>query len=245
MCRLIKEMNAQGKSVQQVYGVLTDYDLSSWKKDLDDDYTRTSQQRTGTPPYMAQELLQGTSTTHLYRHDLESLFYIMLLMGARHTIAPAKGGPDTKGRSQVVMREGTRPYQTWFDTRLYTTLGSIKQSFILNKQAIELSPAFEDFRRWLEYLRYGFSQGFMRKGLHSDNQTELLLWIQGLAGGSAGRVTPAPVPFDDETLGGHVDYSTIIEPARYLKGELEGLIIRYDTTSPPLPTPTGAVQADA
>ena len=72
MCRLIEEINAQGKSEQQVYGVLTDFDLSSWKKDLDDNYTRTSQQRTGTPPYMAQELLQGLSTIHLYRHDLES-----------------------------------------------------------------------------------------------------------------------------------------------------------------------------
>ena len=225
MCRLIKEINAQGKSEQQVYGVLTDYDLSSWEKDLNDDYTRTSQQRTGTPPYMAQELLQGLSTIHLYRHDLESLFYIMLLMGARHTIAPAKGGPDTKGRSQVVMLKGTRPYQTWFDTRLYTTLGSIKQSFISNKPAIELSPAFEDFRLWLEGLRYDFSEGFKYKDHHSGIQPPP--WRRRPTGGSAGGVTPAPVPFDNETLGGHVDYSSIIESTRYLKGELQGLIIRY------------------
>jgi len=238
-------MNAQGKSVQQVYGVLTDYDLSSWKKDLNNNYTRTSQQRTGTPPYMAQELLLGMNTTHLYRHDLESLFYIMLLMGARHTIIPAKGGPDTKGKSQVVMREGTRPYQTWFDTRSYTTLGSLKRTFISTTSTIELSPAFEDFCPWLEELCDGFSQGITYKYLHLRSQRQLPPWKKGSAGGSAGRVTPAPVPLDDETLGGHVDYSTIIEPARYLKGELEGLIIRYDTTSPPLPTPTGAVQADA
>jgi hypothetical protein len=49
------------------------------------------------------------------------------------------------------------------------------------------------------------------------------------AGGSGGG---APVPFDDETLGGRVDYSAFIEPTRYLKGELEGLVIRYETTSP-------------
>jgi len=224
--------------------VLTDYDLSSWKKDINDDYTRTSQQRTGTPPYMAHELLLGTSTTHLYRHDLESLFYIMLLMGARHTIAPAKGGPDTKGKSRVVMREGARPYQTWFDMQPYTTLGAIKDSFISKKSAIELSPAFEAFRPWLEYLRYCFSRGFRRKDDHLDNQTELPLWTEGLTGGPADKFTLASVPFDDETLGGHVDYSTIIEPARHLKGELKGLIIRYDTTSPPLPILTGAIQAD-
>jgi len=230
MCRLIKEMNAQGKSEQQVYGVLTDYDLSSWKKDLNDNYTRTSQQRTGTPPYMAHELLLGASTTHLYRHDLESLFYIMLLMGARHTIVPAKGGLDTKGTVQVVMREGTRPYQTWFNAHPYTMLGSAKRIFISTRTAIELSPAFEDFRLWLEDLRFDFSRGFTRKDLHSENQ--LPLWRRRPAGGSAGGVTPAPVPFDDETLGGHVDYSSIIESTRYLQGELEGLIIHYDTTSP-------------
>jgi len=245
MCRLIKEMNTQGKSEQQVYGVLTDYDLSSWKKDLNDNYTRTSQQRTGTPPYMAHELLLGASTTHLYRHDLESLFYIMLLMGARHTIVPAKGGPDTKGKAQVVMREGMRPYQMWFNAQPYTLLGSIKRTFISTRGAIELSPAFEDFRRWLEDLLYGFWRGVASKDFRSGDQVEPPLWRLELAGGSAGRVTPAPVPFDDETLGGYVGYSAIIRPTRYLKGELEGLIIRYDTTSPPLPTPTGAVQADA
>jgi hypothetical protein len=41
--------------------------------------------------------------------------------------------------------------------------------------------------------------------------------------------------FDDETLGGHVDYSALIDPVRRLKGELEGLIIRYD---PSISTPT-------
>ena len=236
MCRLIEEINAQGKSEQQVYGVLTDYDLSSWKKDLND-------QRTGTPPYMAYELLKGTSTTHLYRHDLESLFYIMLLVGARHTIAPAKGGPDAKGKSQVIRLEGARPYQTWFDTWPYTTLGSIKQSFIWDRPAIELSPAFEGFRLWLEGLHYDFSEGLRYRLRHSKTQPPL--WRRREAGGSAGGVTPAPVPFDNETLGGNVDYPSLLESTRYLKGDLEGLIIRYDTTSPPLSTPTGAVQADA
>jgi hypothetical protein len=54
---------------------------------------------------------------------------------------------------------------------------------------------------------------------------------------------PSPVPFDNETLGGYVDYYAIIEPTRYLKGELEGLVIRYETPLPPLPTLAG--QADA
>ncbi|KAF9643422.1 hypothetical protein BDM02DRAFT_3123491 [Thelephora ganbajun] len=228
MCRYIEETNAKGEPEEQVYGVLTDYDLSSWTKDLKIDYTRTSQQRTGTPPYMAQELLKGTSTTHLYRHDVESLFYIMLLMCGRHTFGHAKGGASNGAERRVVMREGNRPYEDWFKAPSYAVLGKNKSSFFLDTEDIELSPAFEDFRIWLRDLRYCFSEGFKCKLSHPSNREEMPQWKLRRAGGSAGGVKPTPIPFDDETLGGYVDYYAVIEPTRYLKGGLEGLIIRYD-----------------
>ena len=127
MWRLTMEMNAEGKPEQKVYGVPTDYDRSSLKEELYGDHARTSQHRTGTPQYMAQELLLGRSTTHLYRHDLESLFYVMLLMGTRHTITSAKGGPGAEGESRVVMLKGKYSYQDWFDREGYYTLGCLKQ----------------------------------------------------------------------------------------------------------------------
>ena len=49
----------------RVYGVLTDYDLASWADRLTNDYTKTSQQRTGTPPFMAHGLLDGSDLLHL------------------------------------------------------------------------------------------------------------------------------------------------------------------------------------
>lgn len=226
MWRLIEEMNAKGEREKKVYGVLTDYDLSSWKEDLKKDYQSTSQQRTGTPPYMAQEILQGTSATHLYRHDVESLFYVMLLMMARHTIVSTESGPDVKTKFQVVMRKDTMPlpYQKWFNMRDYDTLGSTKGTFFTDSQAIELSPVFEDFRPWLTDLRHDFSKGFSAKSNHLREQKPSRKELR-LAGG----VVPTPDPFDDETLGGHVDYSSVVDPARDLGGELEGLIVRYDT----------------
>ena len=235
MCRFIEEMNASGKLERKVYGVLTDYDLSSWKEALENDYTRTSQQRTGTPPYMAQELLKGMSTTHLYRHDLESLFYIMLLTTTRHTIDPTKGG--------VVMREGTRPYQEWFDEQRYNALGSFKGDSLSVQRPIDLSPAFQVFRPWLRDVRSDFSRGFTYK---ESCMTDVPLWRREQDGESSGGATLTPVSFDDETLGGRVSYSTIIEPTRYLKGELEALVVRYKpTASPPLAAPTSAVKAGA
>jgi serine/threonine protein kinase len=243
MCRLIQEMNDEGKSEQKVYGVLTDYDLSSWKQDLENNSSETSQQCIGTPLYMAQELLRGRSTTHLYRHDLESLFYIMLMTCGRHTFGVVDCGASKEAKRQVVMREGSLPYQKWVNTQDDGTLGMYKIFFFLDKEPIELSSPFEDFRPWLEVLHHRFAKGFNSKFLYPRLQEELSSGDEEEepAGGSAGG---APVSFDDETLGGRVNYSVFIKPTRYLTGELEGLIIRYETTSFPLPTPIGAVEAD-
>jgi hypothetical protein len=228
MCRIIDEPNAEGKPSRRVYGVLTDYDLSSWTEDLKPDCSKTSQQWTGTPPYMAQELLRGTSATHLYRHDLESLFYVMLLMCGRHELANEKVGSAT-GPLQMVMRGGYRPYQGWFKQQDYEVLGCQKFCFFSRFKPIELSPCFKDFCAWLRPLRSSFKRGFWLKSIHEDEPEEQ----QGLVG-SAAEI----VPFDDETLGGHIDYSSFIEPVRRLSGELEGLIIRYDPKAIPLPLPT-------
>jgi len=224
MCRIVKNLGAK----DEVYGVLADYDLSSWAASLKTDYTKTSQQRTGTPPYMAKELLMGTSDVHLYRHDVESLFYIMLLTCARHEF-----DHSNEAKWPVVMRKDTVPYEAWFNEPNYSKLGWCKTHFFFSdEKTIELSPAFEDFRPWLQDLRLSFTEGFGRKVSARTEEQGLSEWRQKRAGGSAGQVKPAPDPFDDETLGGYVDYSAVIEPARYLEGELTGLNIRYDPPSP-------------
>ena len=235
MCRIVKELGAKDK----VYGVLTDYDLSSWVASLKKNYTKTSQHRTGTPPYMAQELLKGTSDIHLYRHDVESLFYIMLLTCARH-----KFDHSNDAKWSVVMRKGALPYGEWFNEQKYETLGNHKIAFFSSNRPIDLSPDFEDFRPWLRDLRYSFSEGFKAKVSDQNEREGLPGWRKKRAGWSTVQTKPPPVPFEDETLGGYVDYSAIIEPTRSLEGDLKGLTIRYDLPQPPLPAPPGAVYTD-
>ena len=126
MCRFIKGKNIKGKTEKKVYRVLTDYNLSSWMTRMNPNYTKTSQQQTGTPPYMALELLKGMSPLHLYRHDIKSLFYVMLLMAAHHMIGIPKKGK----RQQVVLQKSTRLlYQRWFNQQDYNTLGSLRETF--------------------------------------------------------------------------------------------------------------------
>jgi len=233
MYRFIEEVNTEGERVKKVYGVLTDYDLSSWTKSLNPDCIKTSEQWAGTPPYMANELLTGTSPIHLYRHDIESLFHIMLLMSARHTI----GTPENSEKPQIVVRESARlPYRQWFSTRDYYTLGCIKGIFFSYMETIELSPVFEDFRPWLYGLQYCFSEGFRRRP--TPNKPAVPGW---LAAETASEVGPPTSQFDDETLGGYIKYATFIRLAGSMTGELEGLVIRYPTS---LSVPGLSIPAD-
>ena len=63
-----------------VYAVLNDLDLA-----VDADAkSQSSKHRTGTKPFMAIDLLSGEPTDHLYRHDLESLFFVLVWITARH-----------------------------------------------------------------------------------------------------------------------------------------------------------------
>jgi len=130
------------------------------------------------------------------------------------------------------MREGELPYQKWFNGQDYDTLGSFKESFFTRMKAIKLSPAFEDFRIWLEHLQYCFSDGFEFKYSYEKRMRR--------AGNSAGELAL----FDDETLGGHIDYPSLIKPIGRLRGELKGLNVHYPVSQPPT-APADAVQADA
>ena len=232
MYRIVKEENAAGVVEEKVYGVLADFDLSSLTEDMKDNYTKTSQQRTGTPPFMAHELLDGLEGLHLYRHDLESLFYVMLIVATHYEIQPR----TEKEEGGLRMRQGLEelPYEMWFGEPTYKALANHKHSFFSKLEDFDLSPAFEDFHDWLWDFRMSFRHGLRDKEIHKDS----IAFLRRKGGASEQGAAPE---FDCETLGGHVNYSAFIDPVRKLKGGLEGLIIRYD---PSLPTSTAQVDSD-
>ncbi|KAJ3753838.1 hypothetical protein EV360DRAFT_2983, partial [Lentinula raphanica] len=70
-----------------VTGVLCDWDLSSA---VDDDgvvISSNATHRTGTYPFLATELLTDKPPVHLYRHDLESFFYILIWAGLHYSFS--------------------------------------------------------------------------------------------------------------------------------------------------------------
>ena len=217
----------------EVYGVLTDFDLSLWTTSPTPDRSGTPQQMAGTPPFMAHGLLSGTDTIRLYRHDLESLFYVMLLLATLFEIRTPKEGVE----GGLWMREGKLQFQNWFNTPNRKSLGAIKSTVFTKPNAFEVSPSFQDFRDWLRKLHMSFGRGFITKW------TQLSLLDKDRIGGSCGESTHAT--FDEETLGGHVTYSAVINPTRHLTGKLEGLVIRYDPSPPSSLTSASATVAQA
>ncbi|KAF8802375.1 hypothetical protein BYT27DRAFT_7341453 [Phlegmacium glaucopus] len=132
------------KADNSVYGVLSDYDLSHL-------LTRqtpgpTSKQRTGTKPYMAIDLLQPSPPNHLYHHDLESLFYVIVILTSRYH----------KGQK---INENP-PHQAWFDLRA---------------EALPTSD-FQHIMIWTSQMSWMFQDGFQARRRHEDNINLAKIW---------------------------------------------------------------------
>ncbi|TCD71759.1 hypothetical protein EIP91_005525 [Steccherinum ochraceum] len=65
------------KRKMRIVGVLNDFDLVSRVVSVENQEP-SSKHRTGTKPFMAMDLLSEKPPLHIYRHDLESLLYVML-----------------------------------------------------------------------------------------------------------------------------------------------------------------------
>lgn len=93
------------------------------------------------------------------------------------------------------------PFRHWFNQPEHEALGHFKDSFISNT-----SNTYTDL---------------------SEAELEAMRQVRG-----SRRLGRGVIPhFDDETLGGHVSCSALIDPARRLKGKLRGPLVRYESQS--------------
>ncbi len=187
------------------YGVLNDMDLSSDLNDLKD-LKATSLRRTGTPPFMAIDLLRKDSLhpAHIYRHDLESLFYVMLILFARYEFIAAESNDD---RAERLLKRSEAPLSEWFDSTLsWEALGEKKELFftriMLSDSPYEtenmISSSFADFTDWISDLRYAFKEGLQAL------DRAITLAKRAVKSGKA----PSQTSFTNATLGGKFRYST-------------------------------------
>ncbi|KAK0189862.1 hypothetical protein F5146DRAFT_1122295 [Armillaria mellea] len=190
-----------------IRGVLNDFDLSS----LRNADSASSAQRTGTLPYMAYELLindkNGQPPKHLYRHDVESIFYVILLLFCRYKFVPAQKSP------QDVVTERARKVPSRFDLWYKLArdeLNSEKAKLLLGDASPMVKSGFHDFQPWVDDLYQQFILGFGARSRHGVLEKR-------------GKATE---PFDDETLGDCVSYSIIVDTCGQFAGS--ALVVHND-----------------
>ncbi|KAF8906115.1 hypothetical protein CPB85DRAFT_1314519 [Mucidula mucida] len=199
-----------------VCGVLNDMDLSSLVADLEQQKA-TSFMRTGTPPFMAVDLLGShkSGTVHLYRHDLESLFYVMLILSTRHRISY-----DGIPRANNLVKRVAPPFSEWFKSSLtWEQLGAAKDRLIFKgfpsddptMNTDTLFPpdsTFIGFKNWMVRLRHIMYRGF---NAHVEYKNEVDLVAEGVELHSKA--------VDKETLGGNIQYSSFFNVMKSFAGK--------------------------
>ncbi|KAK0490358.1 hypothetical protein IW261DRAFT_1387679 [Armillaria novae-zelandiae] len=227
MANIMYRMDGEGN----IFGVLIDFDLSA----LIPIEEAKSLRRMGTPPYMAFDLLKekNDSGPHLYCHDLEALFYVMLMICCRHSII-RKVQPQ--GTSQL--EEIPAHFYRWFDRSMsWNILADMKISFFFDNKPLPVSRCFKGFCPCLNAIRRNFSRDIAARNDAKEEADPAPrrplppdINIQHRA-----LVSPPPKktitePFDNATLGGHVDYTRFLIEMWIFKGEQ--LIVRNRDPTP-------------
>ena len=172
------------KAPNLISGVLSDFDLSIPIERMTN--SPSSKQRTGTKPYMAIELLQHPPPTHLYRHDLESLFYVIVILTSRYH----------EGRELTE----NPPLQAWFDLGA-DDLSGRKESFMMNRGvAPQPTLHFQKIEGVISSMRKMFRHAFLAQADYIDKKRKMV----------AGEKQAVP-EFDESTLGGHINFDKFRE----------------------------------
>ncbi|KAF9021085.1 hypothetical protein BDZ89DRAFT_1163943 [Hymenopellis radicata] len=189
----------------RICGVLNDFDLSSYRGASGG----SSKQRTGTRPYMAHELhdldTNGDPPVHLYRHDLESIFYVIILLTCAYALNTELS--DSGSYLHAVKSSPCRLWLSMTDTQLY------KEKCVLitdlNGRSIpDPDDSFKGFAVWINQIHAQFEMGMINKArARRAAATAALLDDEDM---DVDDNPPAVAVFDEATLDGAVSYASIL-----------------------------------
>ncbi|TCD67944.1 hypothetical protein EIP91_011808 [Steccherinum ochraceum] len=172
------------KRKMRIVGVLNDFDLISRVVSVELQEP-TSKHRTGTKPFMAMELLSDNPPLHLYRHDLESLFYVMLW----HTHRFAGG------------RQYENPELDEWATKSTKDVHNLKHALVHGNQDLsDPLPQHAQLRELLSNYLLALQDGLHALASYNRRRNMTL------------RANPAAAQttnFNEETLGGHFSFDAI------------------------------------
>ncbi|KAF9257427.1 hypothetical protein L218DRAFT_112759 [Marasmius fiardii PR-910] len=174
-------------TTREVYGVLNDFDLSSR---VAEDRKASSKQRIGTIPLMAYDLFHPKRVLgHLYRHDLESIFYVLLCLCAHYK------GP---GKHMDISKDKSLPYESWF-TQSYDQVRGSKLGLILHPSNLitdSITDFFRKFEAWVVGIHDSLKEGYLCRGMAEVKRSS----------------------FDQETFGGLFTYASVSAAMSHFDG---------------------------
>ncbi|KAG6828054.1 hypothetical protein H0H92_009515 [Tricholoma furcatifolium] len=152
-------------------GILNDWDMASFVDDNNEIPLSHATHRTGTVPFMARDLLTKTPPAHLYRHDLESFFYILVWVAVHYDFSRN-------------IRDKSRALQKKWDREDLDDVRSEKMSFISNFRRKEeifdlVPPISEALRPWLQALWVLFHDAQLAEEKNWENPH----WDKNISGG--------------------------------------------------------------
>ncbi|RDB19221.1 hypothetical protein Hypma_013558 [Hypsizygus marmoreus] len=166
----------------EVKGILNDWDMASFLDVTNKVRNTTAKHRTGTIPFMACDLLVDDPPAHLYRHDLESFFYILVWAAILYDF-----------KNKAILRV-PKPLANW-DAGEMSRVRQAKGSFITYKLETDLimnliQPAFHGIRdKWILPLRMLFKNALRSIDDEADQNPS----------------------YDIETCGGHITFLTFMK----------------------------------
>ncbi|KAK0475733.1 hypothetical protein IW261DRAFT_1644376, partial [Armillaria novae-zelandiae] len=187
----------------RILGVFNNFDVSS----VIPLQEATSLHRTGTPPYMAHELLGRSDVGHLYRYDVEAFYYVQLMLCCRYEIVWSAEGKVMKELSE---NKKLLPFEKWYNrTTSWETLAQVKLGFFFGVEPIFSSKSLSDLLPWLNAIRFLFIQGLFALANSKIPQTYLPSHL---------KPPESSTPFDNDTLDGHIISEYILQ----IMSEIDG-----------------------
>ncbi|KAG6917058.1 hypothetical protein DXG01_004030 [Tephrocybe rancida] len=171
-------------------GILNDWDMASFVDENDEIQLSTATHRTGTVPFMAKDLLVATPPPHLFRHDLESFFYILVWAAVHHDFSAKTRRPTVP----AVVRWASEDFETVLESKSYFFTEISKFNLVL----ANVLPDSAGLVPWIRLLWKMFSKAFqMAETIARDTD-------DSQRGGEASE-------WDHATLGGQITFFTFMK----------------------------------
>ncbi|KAJ3766318.1 hypothetical protein FB446DRAFT_708724 [Lentinula raphanica] len=173
--------------------ILGDWNFAAWVANIADGPAE-SRFRIGTRPYIAHEQHDSDwKGPRQYRHDLEALFYVIVLSTSLHS-KPRKevsNSVDKKYR-----------YHEWYQLD-DTTMFDLKSQLMYRAWSPPVTPFFTHVFEWLGQIQISFRHGFAK-------QADFLQAKQA-AERPGGKWRPPELQFyKDDILDGHISYMKMV-----------------------------------